>query len=236
MEEQENLFGKQTARNLQEAKKLAEECRETCQCVMDSLERLQTRFRRPTIDLVVIGKVGSGKSQFLQSATGKGDDCIPSLPGTSCTGVRSVIENMEGNDTKAYFTFKTAEEVRQDINSELKYRVKKLQKIFPKEQIYAQEVPDLTAGQIRQSLEHLKNLAGELEKNYPDLEVGKKDDVKTCIKEIGRLMEAYTEEQSRKEWEPYLGISELGAGRQGLEDLELLEMGSGKLQYMLSKS
>jgi hypothetical protein len=49
-------------------------------------------------------------------------------------------------------------------------------------------------------------------------------------------MEAYTEERSRKEWEPYLGISEPGAGKQGLKDLELLEMESGKLQYMLSKS
>ncbi len=62
------------------------------------LDNLAKRFSRSTVNLVIVGAMGAGKSKFLQSASGLGDDCIPSYFGSSCTGVTSIIENSQVNE------------------------------------------------------------------------------------------------------------------------------------------
>ncbi|WP_297901427.1 hypothetical protein [uncultured Parabacteroides sp.] len=57
------------------------------------LERLHRRFSRESIQIALIGYARKGKSCFLQSVSGLGDDVIPTSSLTDCTGAVSIIEN-----------------------------------------------------------------------------------------------------------------------------------------------
>ena len=60
------------------------------------LERLHRRFSRDSIQIALIGYARKGKSCFLQSVSGLGDDVIPTSSLTDCTGAVSIIENSAG--------------------------------------------------------------------------------------------------------------------------------------------
>lgn len=60
------------------------------------LLRLEKRFSRKSIQIALIGYARKGKSLFLQSVAGLGDDVIPSSNSTDCTGAISIIENYDG--------------------------------------------------------------------------------------------------------------------------------------------
>lgn len=60
------------------------------------LLRLEKRFSRKSIQIALIGYARRGKSKFLQSVAGLGDDVIPTSSSTDCTGAISIIENYDG--------------------------------------------------------------------------------------------------------------------------------------------
>lgn len=106
------------------------------------LDHLIDRFDRKSINISVVGDSKAGKSKFLQTVSGLGNECIPSFVGSFCTGVSSIIENrndIEG--VKGVFTFKTEKEMLREINDKLKR---------------------ITGGRIQiASLEQVQNLSAE---------------------------------------------------------------------------
>jgi len=91
------------------------------QDAIEELEHLIKRFDRKSVNISVVGDSKAGKSKFLQTVSGLGDECIPSFPGSFCTGVSSIIENndkIEG--VKGVFTFKTEGEILREVNHKLK--------------------------------------------------------------------------------------------------------------------
>ncbi len=65
------------------------------ECITE-LNRLETRFKRDTINISVVGRAGMGKSKLLQSISGLDDKLIPTGIGGDCTGAKSVICNDSG--------------------------------------------------------------------------------------------------------------------------------------------
>ena len=64
-----------------------------------TLDKLKTRFSRPTLNIGVIGRARQGKSRLLQSLTGLTKDEIPDGSGQHCTGVRSTIQHHSDIET-----------------------------------------------------------------------------------------------------------------------------------------
>jgi hypothetical protein len=70
------------------------------------LDKLQKRFERPTLNIGVVGQVGQGKSTFLQSITGLGNEIIPARGGAdACTAVMSIVHHRPDQATEAKITF-----------------------------------------------------------------------------------------------------------------------------------
>jgi energy-coupling factor transporter ATP-binding protein EcfA2 len=67
------------------------------------LEKLIMRLSRPTLNIGVVGRMGQGKSTFLKSLSGLGNNEIPAREGGACTAVRSKICHHDG-DTEATVT------------------------------------------------------------------------------------------------------------------------------------
>lgn len=195
----------ETAEKLEEARSAVKECLAAYDKAIESLEKLEIRFKRKTIDLVAIGKIGAGKSKFLQSASGLDDNCIPSFSGTSCTGVTSVIENIEETGrTEAHFVFKTETEVIDTINREIESLKNEIDKISPAiewtEEI--KKVKSLDADEIRQPFQILHKKAIEIhnknEKKLSGIQATE------ASKKISKKMEEYTQNEKRAEWYPYI--------------------------------
>lgn len=58
---------------------------------MQALQKLKRRFKRPTLNIGVVGRARQGKSHFLQRVTGLTSNEIPSGNRGHCTGVSSTI-------------------------------------------------------------------------------------------------------------------------------------------------
>lgn len=96
-----------------------EECLNAYQTAHNELDFLISRFNRNSVNISVVGDSRAGKSRFLQTVSGLNNHCIPSFPGSFCTGVSSVIENdssISDGDVKGVFTFKTEAEILKEIN------------------------------------------------------------------------------------------------------------------------
>ncbi|MER5931985.1 hypothetical protein [Streptomyces sp. NPDC002054] len=65
------------------------------------IETVAARFRRPTLNVGVIGRARQGKSRMIRSLTGLTEQEIPTSDGSFCTGVTSVIRHEDGVDTQA---------------------------------------------------------------------------------------------------------------------------------------
>lgn len=193
------------------------------------LNALAARYGRSTVNLVVIGAMGSGKSKFLQSASGLGDECIPSYPGGSCTGVTSIIEN-RGGATQALFTFKTEEEALEVMRREI---ARFAHRIKAEDQITESASFDEGAGNLeklreilnppgREALEKLTVIdeASGIERPMADAD---RNDMNGLL---NSLLELYKDH--RKDWVSYLG----GVGNEKL-DGDLEPEGGGR--YILRK-
>ena len=85
------------------------------------LDHLISRFGRDTVNISVVGDSRAGKSRFLQTVSGLDNECIPSFPGSFCTGVSSIIENNNNiRGVEGIFTFKTEAEILTEINRKFK--------------------------------------------------------------------------------------------------------------------
>lgn len=87
------------------------------------LDRLIGRYKRDSVNIAVVGDTRAGKSRLLQTISGLDNDCIPSYKGSFCTGVSSVIQNdctLQPGQVQAVITFKTEEEILEEINAKLK--------------------------------------------------------------------------------------------------------------------
>lgn len=162
------------------------------------LDNLAKRFSRSTVNLVIVGAMGAGKSKFLQSASGLGDDCIPSYFGSSCTGVTSIIENSQVNEeAEAVFIFKTRQEALEDMRKEIRSFARRL----GAQAKISGEMADFTEG-----VNNLKDLQKLMES--PDRKIVSADDgIERTIEEKDRsdlaaLIALYDEH--RPDWEPYL--------------------------------
>lgn len=74
---------------------------------LNSLEKLQSRFTRKTLNIGVVGRARQGKSRLLQSLTGLSKAEIPDGDDQHCTGVRSNIYHRPGIETYAEVYFHT---------------------------------------------------------------------------------------------------------------------------------
>ncbi|MFI6289134.1 hypothetical protein ACIBCM_31055 [Streptomyces sp. NPDC051018] len=72
-----------------------------------ALEAAAARFRRPTLNVGVIGRARQGKSEMIKSLTGLTDREVPTGDGGFCTGVTSVLRHQEGVATQAQVFFYT---------------------------------------------------------------------------------------------------------------------------------
>lgn len=59
-----------------------------------ALEKVRSHFAKDTLAVAVVGQAGMGKSTFLQSLTGLGNDQIPASGGRACTSTQSCIANL----------------------------------------------------------------------------------------------------------------------------------------------
>lgn len=188
----------------------------------EALAALESRFSRPTVNLVVIGAMGAGKSKFLQSASGLPDACIPSYSGASCTGVTSIIENSAA-ETEAVFTFKTTKEVIEEMDREIRsfaYRLHAADKLSP-------------ISQFSDGVKNLNTLAGIL--NLEGKKIIGDEGIERLVTdsdriEVSNLLKIY--DTHRSDWESYLEDSNMGKGD---PDLELLETAEGRKYVLKNK-
>lgn len=128
-DDRKKVCSKEACEFLEKSGNKIAEYNQNYQEAINELKKLEARFGRKTVNLVVIGKIGAGKSKFLQSVSGLDDNCIPSFDGPSCTGITSVIENipieeMEKNNNdenwvETTFTFKTKNDILEDLRADI---------------------------------------------------------------------------------------------------------------------
>ena len=86
---------------------------------MRELERLTTRLSRDSLNISFIGREGQGKSLVMKNISGLDNSVIPSSDGTSCTGAKSIITNVDSDSVRAEITFYTSDEIVEIINTYL---------------------------------------------------------------------------------------------------------------------
>lgn len=83
------------------------------------LDRLTSRLSRDSLNISFIGREGQGKSLVMKNISGLDNTVIPSSDGTSCTGAKSIITNVDSDSVTAEITFYTDDEIVEIINSYL---------------------------------------------------------------------------------------------------------------------
>lgn len=221
LEEQKMVCSRESADCLKNLPAKKEMLRLSFEQAIREVKILETRFSRPTVNLVVVGAMGAGKSKFLQSASGLSDNEIPSYSGGSCTGVTSIIENSNG-ETEAVFTFKTPQEAVAEMDREIRNFAKRL---------HAEDKMSVAA-EFSEGVQNLKTLTAILnQKNQKIMgPTGQEQAITEADKmDLENLRKLY--ETHRQEWEPYLE----GVGM-GNPDTDLsLEENDGVRQYVLKQ-
>ncbi|MDR0703926.1 MAG: hypothetical protein LBF88_02960 [Planctomycetaceae bacterium] len=80
-----------------------------------SLDQLQRRFSRSTLNIGVVGNAGQGKSTLLQKLTGLADEEIPTGAKGDCTGAAAIIENADVTETYADIEFYSESEFLEQV-------------------------------------------------------------------------------------------------------------------------
>ncbi len=214
--------------------KVLGECREKVpRCVRlygeaaEQAGALAKRYERPTINLTVIGSIGSGKSQFLQTASGLDNRYIPSLSGKSCTGATSIIENKTGMKVaRAILTFKTQEEVLADINRELRNIAGNVNKIVPGAvQPIVLDILDRKA--VGNAWASVRMQIVTAQNKNPAFITGLQKE----LNEIPALEKLYVTKWN--EWFPFLGLNQQNAQAVSEKDIQIsLDNGRAILKYV----
>lgn len=219
-----NIFDKESRDRLERISQKREHLRAAFDQAIQELTTLETRFSRSTVNLVVIGAMGAGKSKFLQSASGLSDEYIPSYSDGSCTGVTSIIENSD-TETEVVFTFKTLWEVMGEMDREIQSFAARLHA----------EDKMIKVSSISDGIENLNTLKGVLNQNNQkivDIITGTERGVNGADRQdISNLLEIYGTQKSK--WEKYLANAETG----GLDpDLSVRETNGVKKYVLTQKS
>jgi len=212
-EDRSLLFGsRQVLENLDRCGELLPECIAGYEAARKAVHTLGERYKRKTINITVIGKIGAGKSKFLQSASGIRDDCIPSYSGPSCTGVTSILENAENGGTRAILSFKTEEEVLRDFNRELENAENAFRDMV--RQNRSQEdggqpvLTKLDRNAIGAALKNLKDRI-DAETNKHDVKSPLRNMLLRQSNNVSNLHKIYYDNWS--EWSCFVGLDEAGA-------------------------
>ena len=199
--ERANICDKESRDCLESIPQKRERLRASFDQAIQELTALETRFSRSTVNLVVIGAMGAGKSKFLQSASGLSDECIPSYSYRSCTGVTSIIENSDA-ETEAVFTFKTLREVTEEMDREIQNFAARLH-------VEDKMVKVFNIADGIQNLNTLKDVLSKNGQKIIDVMTGTEREVKGADKEdISDLLEIY--DTQRSSWEKYLADAVAG--------------------------
>lgn len=207
------------------------ETEQAFQEAIKELKELETRYSRPTVNLVAVGAIGAGKSKFLQSASALGDNCIPSYAGRSCTGVTSIIENKDV-ETQAVFTFKTKAEALTMMDREISGFAQRLHA----EYLMTQKNDSFENGaknleQLRKYAENKVKIIGDVGDDGIDRDIELND-----RKQLDSLLDLYRD--SRRKWERYLADAANYAQDKELErqsDGSSLLRGETKIEEYVSK-
>ena len=115
------LFGSPETRRqfMEQSMPAARDCQSALENAAKDYESLEAQFKRNTVSLAVVGRMGCGKSRFLQSVSGLDDFYIPSGNGPSCTGTTCIIENVDNDETRVFLSFKNRVMTLKDINAEI---------------------------------------------------------------------------------------------------------------------
>jgi len=71
--------------------------------IIESSSKLTKRYKRDTLNIVVVGQARQGKSALLQTITGLTNKHIPTSDGADCTATKSIIKNSNSQQAKIYF-------------------------------------------------------------------------------------------------------------------------------------
>lgn len=80
-----------------------------------ALKQPESRFRRDTLNIGVIGRARQGKSQLLRSLTGLSTDIIPTGRFGHCTGVRSLICHDPGQQPHGEISFYSEDDLLHEM-------------------------------------------------------------------------------------------------------------------------
>ncbi|MDR2438167.1 MAG: dynamin family protein [Planctomycetaceae bacterium] len=80
-----------------------------------SLDQLQRRFNRSTLNIGVVGNAGQGKSTLLQKLTGLADEEIPTGAKGDCTGAAAILENADVTEAYADIEFYSESEFLEQV-------------------------------------------------------------------------------------------------------------------------
>jgi len=203
-EEQGSVCG-ESAGLLKELKQRVEECDAAFEEAQRELAALEVRYSRKTVNLVVVGAMGAGKSKFLQSASGLSDNYIPSYPGSSCTGVMSIIENSGAESREVAFSFKTRQEALEDMQREVQNLAQRLRA----QQEISWNMPDFTTGVA--NLQKLKDIMHRPGQKIFSADYTREGSVERAdLDELSALLELY--DTRRQVWAPYLDGANVPSG------------------------
>ena len=123
------------------------------QMLLQEYENLNSRFHRDFINIAVVGPARQGKSRLLQSISGLDGRCIPAFDGDHCTGANSTIENGTNTHVRVCLTYKTKEEVLEEVQGYLDIISNKTEHIYN-----IDDLPDYT-------MERLEAMLDKIDKN-----------------------------------------------------------------------
>ena len=121
------------------------------------LDRLTARLSRDSLNISFIGREGQGKSLVMKNISGLDNSVIPSSEGTSCTGAKSIITNVDSDSVTAEITFYTGDEIVEIINSYL-HRLTRGKKHITKHW----QIPEVDVDTIQTDAEELEEATDDV--------------------------------------------------------------------------
>ena len=176
---------------------------------LDSLDIMEQRLSRRTLNISFIGRAGQGKSAVMQNISGLDKSVIPSSDRGDCTGAKSVITNTESDRVEAEITFFNEIELVDILN-------KYLAELFQQNISSVRDIPHINIGKIKTFLEEsgkkspkheewIDHLAKYVE-HYDDYarDLGRK--ITVPKEDIEKYVAQYSDKNPDVKYYKYLGV------------------------------
>lgn len=176
---------------------------------LDSLDIMEQRLSRRSLNISFIGRAGQGKSVVMQSISGLGRSVIPSSNREDCTGAKSVITNTESDKVEAEITFFDEIELVDIVN-------KYLEVLFQHKISNVRDIPSINISKIINFLdetgkkdpdqEHWIEHLEKYVKHYNDYagDLGKK--ITVPEEDIEKYVAQYSSKNAEEKYYKYLGV------------------------------